>query len=200
MGATGADKVTFACRYYLQGYCREGNKCRFGHNQQDTSMGFLASQAPSAAHSPFSLAAPTQMPSATPLVDPNVAFQAGPAVTPSPPAPQAQADPILRSNYGSAAGFFFDVSTAFSTAGLLQPARPSILDVGGAGTVSSTAMPGMTLCAPSTPTEACNRKPVDPQPAHKQSPFPGMGAGVPGSSSFKHAGSLNESFDTWSTC
>lgn len=197
IGTISADPVTCACRYYLQGYCREGNKCRFGHNQQDTGEGFLASQPPVAAHSPFPLAAPTQMPSATTLVDPTVALYTGPAAPPPPPAPQGLPDPVLNPNYGSAAGFFFDVSTAFSTAGLLQPARPSTLDVGGVGTVFGTAMPGMTSYAPSTPTEASNRKPVDPQPPQKQSPFPGMGAGVPGSSSFKHAGSLNERFDTW---
>ena len=194
-GAISADKVILACRYYLQGYCREGTKCRFGHHQQDTGMGFSASQALPAAHSPFSLAAPTQMPSVTTLVDSNVTFQTGPAMTPSPSASQALADPVMRSNYGSAAGFFSDVSSAVSTAGLLQPARPSILDVGGVDTLFSTAMPGRTLYAPSTPTEACNRQRMDPQPAQKQSPFPGMGAGVPGSCSFKHAGSLHDIFD-----
>ena len=163
----------------------------------------MASQPPAAAHSPFPLASPTQTPSATTLVNPTVAFQTGPAAPPQPtappppPAPQVLADPVLNPNYGSAAGFFFDVSTAFSTAELQQPARPSTLDVGGVGTIFGTAMPGMTSYAPSTPTEASNRKPVDPQPPQKQSPFPGMGAGVPGSSSFKHAGSLHERFDTW---
>lgn len=188
-GGISADSITCACRYYLQGYCREGNKCRFGHNQQDTGMGFLASQAPTAAHSPFSLAASSQMPSATSLLDPAVAFQTDPAAPPPPPpVPQALADPALSPNYGSAAAFFFDMSrpdSSFALPGLRQPARLSNLDVGGAGAVFSTGMPGMTSYTPSTPTEASSRIPVDPQPAKKHSPFPGMGAGVSGSSSFK---------------
>ena len=194
-GASSTHSVACACRYYLQGYCREGNKCRFGHNQQDTGVGFLASQAPSAAHSPSSLTAPTQMPFAT-LVDPAVSFQAGSAAPTPPPAPLTIPDPVLSPNYGSATGFFFNRSTAFPTGALLQPARPSTLDVGGVGTVFSTAMHGMTSYLPSTPTEASSRTAVNPA-AQKQSPFPGMGAGVPGSSAFKHAGSLSERFDTW---
>lgn len=188
-GAMSADPITFACRYFLQGYCREGNKCRFGHNQHDTGLGFLASQTPTAAHSPFSLAASAQLPSATTLLDPTVAFQTGLAAPPPPPpAPQALADPALSPSYGSAAAFFFDVSrpdSAFPRPGLLQPARLSNLDVGGAGAVFSTGMPGMTAYMPSTPTEASSRIPVEGQPAQKHSPFPGMGAGVSGSSSFK---------------
>lgn len=152
-------------------------------------MGFLASQTPTAPRSPFSLAASAQMPSATTLVDPTIAFQRSPAAPPPPPpAPQTLADPVLSPNYGPAAAFFFDSSrlnSAFPRPGLLQPARLSNLDVGGAGAVFSTGMPGMTAYTPSTPTEASSRIPVDGQPAQKHSPFPGVGAGVSGSSSFK---------------
>ncbi|KAL3163087.1 hypothetical protein ABBQ32_009505 [Trebouxia sp. C0010 RCD-2024] len=191
-------RVRRPCRYFLQGYCREGSRCRFGHNQQDIGLTFLTPQASAAVHSPFSLAPPAQMLSATSLVDPTIAFQPAPAASAT-PAPQALADPSLGSDYRSAAAFYFNASRAtdlaFPAPRLLQPLLPSNLDAGAAGAVYSTEMPAVTSYAPSSPTGA-SKHPVGPQPA--QSPFPGMGAGVHGSSFFKNAENLNESFGTWS--
>ena len=151
-------------------------------------MNFLTTQGPAAAHSPFPLAASAQTPSATTLVDPTVTLQNGPV----PPAPQPLADPVLSPNYGSAAAFFFNASRpmdlSFSAPRLLQPVLPSNLDLGG-------MMAAPTCYETSAPTGASGRIPLDPQPT--QSPFPGMGAGVHGSSSFKHAGNLNARFDAW---
>lgn len=134
--------------------------------------------------------------SVTSLVDPTIALQAPPAASAA-LAPQALADPALGTDYGSAAAFYFNASRpmdlAFPAPRLLQPALPSGLDVGAAATLYSTGLPALTPYAPSTPTGASNRHPVDPQPP--QSPFPGMGARVRGSSSFKHAGDLSERFD-----
>lgn len=136
--------------------------------------------------------------SATSLVDPTIAFQPAPAASAT-PAPQALADPSLGSDYRSAAAFYFNASRAtdlaFPAPRLLQPLLPSNLDAGAAGAVYSTEMPAVTSYAPSSPTGA-SKHPVGPQPA--QSPFPGMGAGVHGSSFFKNAENLNESFGTWS--
>ena len=192
--------LTPGCRYYLQGYCREGNKCRFGHNQQEASLGFSTPHAlgATAVNSPFQLAASAQLPSATSLMDPAVAFQTGPTA-PIAPVPQALAEPVLSSQYGSAesldssaAGFSFVASRPMD----LQLSGPGLLldslDLGAINTFSGSGMPLLTSHEPSTPTGASNRHGNPKQLTPKQSPFPGVGAGVHGSSSFKYAGNLDD--------
>lgn len=160
-----------------------------------------------AVNSPFQLAASAQLPSATSLMDPAIAFQTGPAA-PFAPVPQALAEPVLSSQYGcaeglnsSAAGFSFTASHAMdlqiSRPGLLHPMLPESLNLGDISTPSSRRMPLMTSHEPSTPTGASNRHVNPKQLTPKQSPFPGVGAGVHGTSSFKYAGNLDNKFDKW---
>ena len=162
------------------------------------STGYTASSA-AVLNSPFSLAASAQMPSATSLVGPALAYHNRP-MAPIAPVPQALADPVLSCTYtldslDSAGGYSFGAT------------RPQDMSLSGSNLLPASnehgmALPmglpvGLSANGPSTPTAASG--PVrDSLVPYKHSPFPGVGTGVAGSLPFKFRGNLEQKFEGWS--
>ncbi len=196
--------MTLPCRYFLQGFCREGEKCRFAHH--DPGSAALSSSFSSAApmmHSPFSLlAASTQAPAATSLVDAAVAYYNGP-MAPIAPVPQALAEPVLSQTYtpnslGSAGAFSFG-ATRPQDVPCSGPSMSSSMPTStGLGISFPISLPTASSTNGSTTPTAANGTAYEGQLPYKQSPFPGVGTGVAGSSPFKFTGNLEQKFGGWS--
>jgi hypothetical protein len=185
------------CRYFLQGFCREGAKCKFAHRDPNTMTysGAYISTAP-AMSSPFSgLAASAQMPSATSLMDPAAVYPHGP-MAPTAPVPQALADPVLSATFSveshsSASGFSFAAARPQDLA-FPEGSLPSSLPISSGLGVSLPVGVSIASSAngPSTPTHGIAH---ERQLPYKQGPFPGVGQGVAGSSPFKFMEQQNRS-------
>lgn len=175
------------CRYFLQGFCREGSNCKFAHRDPGSvafSSAYTSMTPPMS--SPFSgLAASVHMPSATSLMDPALAYHNGP-MAPIAPVPQALADPVLSATY---------TSDSLSSGGLFSFAAARPQDVPFLGSSLESPLPvssrhvipvstASSANGSATPTAATGTA-HDRQLSYKQSPFPGVGTGVIGSSPFK---------------
>ncbi|KAL0041632.1 hypothetical protein WJX79_010152 [Trebouxia sp. C0005] len=190
-------KVQRPCRYFLQGFCREGAKCKFAHRDPGsmTYSSAYISTAP-AMSSPFSgLAASAQMPSATSLMDSAAVYSHGP-MAPTAPVPQALADPVLSGTFSaeshsSASGFSFAAARPQDLA-FPEGSLPSLLPISSGLGVSLPV--GLSIASsangPSTPTNGIAH---ERQLPYKQGPFPGVGQGVAGSSPFKFMEQQNRS-------
>ena len=154
------------------------------------------------APSPFSHRTFDHMPSASSLVEPAVAFPTAHTRYIA-PMPGLQTEPDTASNLPSsfaatAAGFSFDsakpVYLPAQSIDLRQPEFPEKLDLQCISSAFSEGMSVATPSAPTTPIGASNSSINNEQFIQKQSPFPGVGSGVQGSSALKHAGIPHDRF------